>query len=101
MKAIFTLIILLSLTTIIAENPLSVDLVAGQNNLTVEEYFQPIYASELMEKHPTITAISTVEYGKSFGYISWMGGIGTNLIIESGKTYEIHTEENITIILKG
>ena len=91
---------ILSLTTIIAENSIIVEIPEGKSNFTIEEYFPSIYASQLLEDYPSIQSISTDEYGQTFGYIKLFGGVGTNLLIEPTKTYEIFTSENITVTLK-
>lgn len=93
------LIFTLSITTIIAENPLSTSLVEGKNILEINEYFPPIYASELVKKYPQIESVSISEYFGTFGYINIMGGIGTNILIESSKNYEIYVNESMTIYL--
>ncbi len=100
MKTMFFLVIILSLTTIIAENPLSIEIFEGESNFTIEEYFPSIYASQLIEKYPSIQSISTEEYGQTFGYINLFGGVGTNFQIDPAKTYKIFTSENITVVLK-
>ncbi|MCK4997503.1 hypothetical protein KAS08_04310 [Candidatus Pacearchaeota archaeon] len=95
------IILALSMTSIIADNPLSISLIEGKNNFTISEYFPSIYASELMEKYPQVQSVSVVEYGSTFGYINALGGIGTNILIESNKDYEIYTNQSIIIYLKN
>lgn len=99
-SAIAFLLVMLSMTTIIAENPLSISLIEGRNNFTVQDYFPSVYASELIVKYPQIQSISISEYGNTFGYINTLGGIGTNILIESNKDYEIYVNESIIIYLK-
>jgi hypothetical protein len=90
----------LSLTTIIADNPISIESLANEKtNLTVNDYFPSIYASELIEKYPQIQSISIERYGQTYGYLNILGGIGTNLLIEPYETYEIQSNETITIEL--
>jgi len=102
MKAkLFTILLILSTATIIAENPLSVSLNSGRNNLTVQEGFPMISASQLIEEYPQIQSITTYQYGQTFGYINTLGGIGTNFQIESDKDYEIYTNSSITIYLRN
>lgn len=99
-KQILLLIFIFSLTTIIAENPLSLEIQSGKSNFTITEHFPSIYASQLIEKNPEIESISIKEYGRTFGYINTLGGIGTNFLIEPNRNYEIYTNQTITIQLK-
>lgn len=98
---IILLIIVLSMTTIIAENPLSVKLQEGKNTITINETFDTIHASELISMYPQIESISINEYGKSFGYVNTMGGLGTNIMIEPQKEYEIYSKGNITLEIRN
>lgn len=98
---LIAIMIILSMTTIIADNPIDLTLSQGKNSFLIEEYFESRYASELMLEYPEIQSISISEYGNSFGYINVMGGIGSNILIESNREYEIYTEKNITINLKN
>lgn len=100
-KILFLLMIVISLTTTLAENPLNIKINEGRNNFTIEEYFPPVYASQLIADYPGIQSVSVKEYGQSLGYINLFGGIGTNFLIESGKNYEIYTSKNITLSLKN
>ena len=99
-KQTLLLILILSLTTIIAENPLELEAPQGKFNFTILEYFPSIYASELIQTNPEIQSISIKEYGQTFGYLNTLGGIGTNFLIEPNKNYEIYTNQSITINLK-
>ena len=99
-KQILLLIIILSLTSIIAENPLSVEIPMGKSNLTVLEYFPSTYVSELIDKNPEIQSISISEYGQTFGYVNILGGVGTNFLVEPNREYEIYTNQSTTINLK-
>ncbi len=99
-KQTLFLVLILSLVTIIAENPLEVQIPEGENNLTISEHFPSIYASELIKENPEIKSISIQEYGQTFGYLNTLGGIGTNFLIEPNKNYEIYTNQTITIKLK-
>jgi hypothetical protein len=98
---LFAILLVLSMATIIAENPLSVSLNLGRNNFTIQEDFPIIYASQLIEEHPQIQSITTYQYGQTFGYVNVLGGIGTNFQIEPTKDYEIHTNSSITIYLRA
>ena len=98
---LIAIMIILSMTTIIADNPVDLTLSQGKNSFLIEEHFESRYASELMLEYPEIQSISISEYGNSFGYINIMGGIGSNILIESNREYEIYTEKNITINLKN
>ena len=98
---LFAILLILSATTIIAENPLSVSLNPGRNNLTIQENFPIIYANQLVEEHPQIQSITTYQYGQTFGYINVLGGVGTNFQIEPNKDYDIHTYSSITIYLRA
>jgi len=100
-KTIIFIILVLSITTLIAENPLSVELFQGKNNILINESFPAIYASELVKEYPSIKSISISAYGTTFGYVNEFGGIGPNLIIEPGKEYEIFVNESAIIFLKG
>lgn len=100
-KQILLLMLILSLTMIIAENPLNLNISAGKNNLTIMEDFPSIYASELIHSNPEIQSITIQEYGQTFGYLNTLGGIGTNFLIEPNRNYEIYTNQSITIRLKG
>jgi hypothetical protein len=91
---------ILSATSIIAENPLQIEVPKGEYNLTVIEYFPSIYVSELINNNPEIQSVSISEYGQTFGYLNTLGGIGTNFLIEPNRKYEIHTNQTITISLK-
>jgi len=97
---IILLLTILCLVTTIAENPLELEVPAGESNFTIEEYFPPIYASQLIKTNPEIQSISTNKYGQTFGYLNALGGIGTNFLIESNNNYEIHTNSSTTIKLK-
>ncbi len=99
-QALF-LIIILSLTVIVAENPLELKIPQGESNFTVLEYFPSMYASELIAANPEIQSISVEEYGQTFGYLNTLGGIGTNFLIEPNKNYEIHSNQSATIKLKN
>lgn len=99
-KQILFLLAIFCLTTIIAENPLELEIQDGSSNFTVQEYFPSIYASELIKSNPEIKSISTTEYGQAFGYLNTLGGIGTNFLVEPSKNYEIYTNQSITINLK-
>ena len=98
---IFLLIFILSVTTIIADNPVNISMIAGRNNFTVQEHFPSIYVSEIMREYPEIQSVSISEYGTTFGYINTLGGIGTNFLIEPDKYYEIYVNQSITIYLKN
>ena len=100
-KQILLFITILCLTTIIAENPLELNIPQGESNFTVLEYFPPIYASELILTNPQIQSITINEYGQTFGYLNTFGGIGANFLIEPNKNYEIYTNQTITIQLKN
>jgi len=100
-KQILLLITILTLTTIIAENPLELEIPKGESNFTITEYFPSTYASELIKNNPEIQSITISEYGQTFGYLNTLGGIGTNFLIEPSKNYEIHTNQTITIQLKN
>jgi len=97
---LFTIISLIFLTTVIAENPVTLELVEGKNNFTIEEYFPPIQIKSLMLNNPEISSASVIEYGKTFGYVNAFEGIGTNFLIESGREYEIYVNKSVTINLK-
>jgi hypothetical protein len=99
-KQFLLLILVLSLTTIIAENPLEVQVPQGESNFTIQEYFPAVHVSELIKTNPQIQSVSIKEYGRTFGYLNTFGGIGTNFLIEPNKNYEIHTNQTITINLK-
>ena len=99
-RQLMLLMFIFSLTTIIAENPLSLEIQEGKFNLTINEYFPSIYVSQLIENNPEIQSISIQEYGRTFGYINTLGGIGTNFLIEPNRNYEIYTNQTITIHLK-
>ncbi len=99
-KQILLLTLILTLTTIIAENPLSIEIPQGQSNFIVTEYFPSIYVSEFVQENPQIQSISISQYGQTFGYLNTLGGIGTNFLIEPTKNYEIYTNQTITIQLK-
>jgi len=99
-KAIILLAVFLSLTTIIAEEPLEINLIKGKNNLTIYENFYSIYASQLIERYPEIESITLFEYGNNFGYVNVFGGVGTNFFFEPTKKYEITTNKNITLYLR-
>jgi len=98
---LFAILLILSTATIIAENPLSVSLNPGKSNLTIQEDFPAIYASQLIEEYPEVESITTYQYGQTFGYINTLGGIGTNFQIEPDKDYEIYTNSSITIYLRS
>ena len=98
-KGLGLFILILSMTSIIAENPLSINLIEGKNNFTINEYFPSIYASQLIEEHHQIQSISISEYSSTFGYVNILGGVGTNILIESNREYEVYVSENITIEL--
>lgn len=100
-KQILLLITLLCLTTIIAENPLSLEVPKGESNFTILEYFPAIYVSELIRENPQIQSVSIKEYGQTFGYLNTLGGVGTNFLIEPNKNYEIYTNQSIQINLKN
>ena len=98
------IILALVLMTVIAtafQNPIEINIQEGKNNFTATEYLAPITAAELIQEYPQIKSISTNIYGNTYGFVNIMGGIGSNIIIESGKTYEIYSEENITITLNN
>jgi len=97
-KAILFLAIL-SLTTIIATNPLDVDLEAGKNNISVLEYFPAIPVSTLIAAHPEIESISVNEYGQTFVYINTFGGIGTDFLFQPEKEYEVHVSKQTKLFL--
>jgi len=99
-KQTLFLVLVLSLTTIIAENPLEVQIPEGEYNLTISEYFPSIYASELIKENPEIKSIPIQEYGQTFGYLNILGGIGTNFLIEPNRNYEIYTNQTALIKLK-
>ncbi len=99
-KQIIILLLIISLTVIMAENPLLIKIQENQTNFTVNEYFPPIFASQLIKENPNIQSISVSEYGQTFGYLNTFGGIGTNFLIEPDKNYEIHTNQTIIIRLK-
>lgn len=99
-KQTLFLIVILSLTATIAENPLEVEIPQGESNFTILEYFPSIYVSELIKTNPEIQSVSIQEYGQTFGYLNTLGGIGTNFLIEPNKNYEIHSESAIIIQLK-
>lgn len=96
-KSLIIIIIVLSLTTIIADNPVELHLEKGKNIIIIDEYFKTLYASELIILYPQIESISMKKYGNTFGYVNTLGGIGTNILIESSTEYEIYSKENITI----
>ena len=98
-KIIICLMMILSLTIIVAENPVELTLTEGKNVMVINDYFQSMYASELMSLHPQIESISIEKYGNTYGYINTLGGVGTNMLIESSNEYEIYSKENITIRL--
>jgi len=100
-KQLLLLLAIFCLTTIIAENPLELEISVGESNFTVEEYFPSIYASELIEKNPQIKSLTLKEYGQTFGYLNALGGIGTNFLVEPNKNYEIYTNKTIIIRLRG
>jgi len=97
---IIIVILIISMTTTIADMPLEVSLNVGKNILNTTEYFPPIYASEFLKEHAEIQSISFNEYGNSYGYVRAFGGIGTNILIESGRIYEIQATEPINISLR-
>ncbi len=99
-KKISLLILLLSLTMIIAENPLELNVPQGKSNFTVSEYFPSFYVKKLIQSNPEIQSITIQEYGQTFGYLNALGGIGTNFLIEPNRNYEIYVKEAITIKLK-
>ena len=94
---IIALALILSMTVIIADNPTYLQIEEGVNKITINESFNSVYASELINKYPQIESISMNKYGMSYGYIKIMGGLGTNIIIEQGQEYEIYSTENLTI----
>lgn len=100
-KQILLLALILSTATTIAENPLSLEIPVGESNFTISEYFSPIYVSQLIEENPKIQSVTVKKFGQEFGYLNTLGGIGTNFLIEPEKSYEIYTNETITIILKN
>ena len=99
-KGLFAFLIILSLATIIADNPVTLELKSGKNNFTIEEHFPAIQVSNLISKYPQIRSASLTEYGTIYGYANVANGIGTNFIIEPGRTYEIYLSEDINISLK-
>jgi hypothetical protein len=99
-KQTLLIVLILSLTTIIAENPLELEISQGISNFTILEYFSPIYASELIQSNPEIQSISINDYGQTFGYLNTLGGIGTNFLIEPNRNYEIYTNQSTKIKLK-
>lgn len=99
-KIIF-LMFILTMATIIAQNPISFELQEGKNNITINETFDYMYASDLIMAYPQIESISVNEYGRTFGYVNTFGGIGQNIIIEPEREYEIYSRENITIEIKN
>lgn len=101
MKAkIILFVLILFMTTIIADNPIYLEIKEGKNNITTSGEFISRYAKDLIEEYPEIESISIENYGFTYGYVNVLGGIGTNILIEPEKTYEIYSKENITIILK-
>lgn len=94
---IVILILILSMTTIIADNPVFAEIKEGKNIVITNDSFSSYYASQIMEKYPQIESISMRKYGMSFGYVNTMGGLGTNIIIEPNQEYEIYSTENLTI----
>ena len=91
---------IVSLTVIIAENPLSVIVTVDNQTFFVEEYFPSIPVKDLVAKYPQIQLVSVYEYGQTFGYVNAFGGIGTNFLVESNKQYEIFVSENVSLVLK-
>lgn len=88
------------LVVVIAQSPPTINLDKGKNNFSVDSFFYPIYVSTLVSKHPEIESVTLLDYGRSFGYVNVFGGIGTNFIIEQGKTYEIYTSKPMNITLR-
>ncbi len=82
-----------------ATKPVEISLSEGKNNLTVEEFIFPKYVSDLVKENPWIESVTLKENGRSYGYINIFGGIGRNFLIEYGKTYEIFSSQNKTMVL--
>jgi len=94
------LVSLIALAVVPAQDPTKITLVPGKNKITIENYIYPIYVSTLVNDYPQIESVTLERYGKSYGYVSAFGGLGTNFIVEYGSTYEIVTSEELTISLR-
>ena len=91
------LVIILSFSTIIADNTVTVDLVEGRNLVSVSEYFPSFYVSTLMKNYPEIDSVNLDDYSGSYGYVNAFGGIGTNFLIQYGTEYEVYVSSDITV----
>jgi len=99
-KKITLLILIICITTTIADNPLTIALKEGKNNFTILQEFPSIYASDLIKENPSIQSITIYQYGQTFAYINIMGGIGTNFLIEENIDYEVYTNSSTIMYLK-
>jgi len=98
-KKLILLMALLTLTTTIAEDPMTLTLKQGENIIQVNEYFTSYPVSYLINQYPSIQSVSMQEYGQTFGYINAFGGIGIDFLIQPGKEYEIYVGEDTSINL--
>lgn len=96
-----TLITILLITISFANPPPNTNLMEhsnltiGKNNISFNEYF---YASEIINWNPKIESISyrTLD-NQTIGYVNTFGGIGKNFLILPNQTYEISTNQNISL----
>ncbi len=93
-------ILMLSATIIADLTAEKVELQEGKNTLIIDFEFSPVYVSDLIKAYPNIDVISINESGDLQGYVNVFGGIGTDFVFQTNKTYEIITKQNMTIQLK-
>jgi hypothetical protein len=99
-RGILCLCLLLSLVApVLSEGTVGAELVVGKNNVSVSEFFYPVYVGDLVANNPQIQSVTLVEGGVRLAYVNVFGGIGQNFLFESGKLYEVHVSSagNITI----
>lgn len=90
-------LVLFSLILISSEDPRSIDIKKGKNNVSFN-FSEPVFASSLIQLNPDIEAISYKEGNVTIGYVNVFKGIGENFFIYN-REYEIIASKDISLVL--
>ena len=102
MRVIVCMVVIVFLSsTLIADSIVTMNVKKGENNIMVENYFHSLPVSSLISTNPQVQSVTLLEEGQTLGYVNVFGGIGTDFLIEPGKTYEVHSSEDLVIFLNN
>lgn len=81
-------------------NENEIQLVEGENQITIPESVSPFYVSDLMKSYPEILTITYFEFEKEIGYANIFGGVGENFIIYPTQEYTFTVNKDMEVKLR-